>query len=240
VTLDGCFNVRDVGGYETADGRAVQWRRLYRAGGPHAATSRDIDALRHLNVATIVDLRTADELRERGRYVEFLAPRATHHLPMLDVLPGEQDLARFADATFVADHYFEMLAIASDAIAEALSILTDPSAYPAFVHCSAGKDRTGVLVAVILGALGVDDDTIIEDYALSGPAMAAMFEFFTRSSPDARERLERNAPAILAADPDAMRGFIARLRASYGGFEGYVDSLGVASAIPHLRSALLA
>lgn len=238
LPLEGCFNVRDVGGYRTRDGKTVRWQRLYRAGAPHAPTEADLEVLRGLGIATVLDLRTAGEIEERGRYADILDLRASHHLPMLESLPVEEDLLRWTDPEFVADHYAEMLAGASAMVVEALSILTDPSAYPVLVHCSAGKDRTGVLVAIILGLLDVSDDTIVDDYALSGAGMRDMLAYFTRLSTDP-DRLERHAPAMLAADPVAMRGFIVRLRERHGSFAEYVTALEVASAVPHLRAALL-
>jgi hypothetical protein len=239
IVLERCFNVRDIGGYSTRDGRRVRWRRVYRAGGPHALSENDAATLRALNIVTVLDLRTVDESKERGSYHDAITPRALYHLPMTDALPDEASLARWEDPEYVAAHYFDMLTGASPAMTEALSILTDPSAYPVLVHCSAGKDRTGVLIATVLALLGVDDQTIIDDYALSGAAMAQMLEFFKENTPEARERLEQHAPAILAAEPAAMAGFLARVRAAHGGFAGYVESLGVESAIPFLRDALL-
>ena len=69
--------------------------------------------------------------------------------------------------------------------------------------------------------------------------MTQMLDFFKETTPEARERLERHAPAILAAEPAAMAGFLARVRAAPGSFDGYIESLGVKSAVPLLRDALL-
>jgi protein-tyrosine phosphatase len=239
IELERCFNVRDIGGYATRDGRRVRWQRVYRAGGPHALTENDAKTLRALNIVTVFDLRTIDESGERGSYRDAISPRALHHLPMVDALPDEASLAKWENPEYVADHYFEMLTGASNAMVEALSVLSDASAYPALIHCSAGKDRTGVLVATLLALLGVEDETIIADYALSGAAMTQMLEHFKETSPEARERLERHAPAILAAEPAAMAGFLARVRAAHGDFAGYVESLGVAATVPSLQAALL-
>jgi protein-tyrosine phosphatase len=132
-----------------------------------------------------------------------------------------------------------MLVAGHESISEALAILTDPEAYPAMLHCSAGKDRTGILSALILGLLGVPDEVIVVDYTLSGPAMVRFVDHLHRTYPDARERLERIAPAMISADPEAMRGFIDGLRTAHGSFEGYVADLGMASAVPYLRANLL-
>src|SRR4029077_15346251 len=94
IPLEGCFNFRDIGGYDAVDGRSVQWQQLCRAGGTHAATHGDIETLASLGIATVIDLRTADEVRERGTYVTLLKPRAAHHISMIDVLPSEVELGR--------------------------------------------------------------------------------------------------------------------------------------------------
>src|ERR1700704_4221301 len=87
LVFDGCFNFRDLGGYGTSDGRWVRPRRLYRADGPHALTTRDIAKLRALDLATVIDLRTPQEVTDRGCYDTVLTNTVEHHLPMIDVLP---------------------------------------------------------------------------------------------------------------------------------------------------------
>src|SRR5215207_9166898 len=99
--------------------------------------------------------------------------------------------------------------------------MTDPFAYPLLFHCSAGKDRTGVLAALVLSILHVDDESIVADYALSRRAMVRLVDHYTSAYPDARERLRRVAPAMIAAEPDAMQRFLAGVRADYGSFDGY-------------------
>src|SRR5262249_29793110 len=165
LDLEGCFNVRDVGGYRADGGAVVRWSRLYRAGGPHAATAADVEALQSLGIATVIDLRTREEVRERAGYTPLLTLKTSHTLPMTDVSPTEEDLSRWTDPRFVADAYYTMVARVPGVLAEVLALLADPGAYPALIHCSAGKDRTGVVVAIVLGILGVEDQTIAYDYA---------------------------------------------------------------------------
>jgi protein-tyrosine phosphatase len=240
LQFDGCFNFRDLGAYRTRDGHPLRSRRLFRADGPHALTDADGAMLRTLSVTTVLDLRTIDEGAERGHYSTAVPEVLTYRLPMTDVLPDFEELPSWTDPQVVANRYFEMLISGHEAICESLAILTDPDAYPAMMHCSAGKDRTGILSAIVLGVLGVPDETIIEDYALSGPAMVLLVDHLQRTYPDARERLDRVAPAMIAADPDAMRGFLLRIYAEFGSFEDYLDALGMASAIPYLCANLLA
>jgi len=239
VPFDGCFNFRDLGAYRTRDGDTLRTRRLFRADGPHALTDADGAMLRSLSVTTILDLRTTDEAEERGRYATVLPGVITYPLPMTDVLPDTDELPTWIDPEVVADRYFEMLIGGHEAICESLAILTDPDAYPAMLHCSAGKDRTGILSAIILGILGVPDETIVEDYALSAPAMVRLVDHLQRSYPDARERLDRLAPALIAAEPEAMRGFLLRVYTEFGSFADYLDALGMAPAVPYLRENLL-
>ena len=111
-----------------------------------------------------------------------------------------------------------------------------------FRRCStadAGKDRTGVLSALILAFLGVSDEVIVEDYALSAAAMADLLEHLKAEYPDSVEQVEQHAPAILRVMPDTMEQFLALVRAGYGSYRGLADSLGVAGAVERLRQAVL-
>jgi len=239
VPLEGCFNFRDLGGYRTSDGRWTRPQLLYRADGPHALTAVDVNNLAHMGIATVIDLRTTSEVEQRGCYSAVISDVVEYHLPMIDVLPDTDELPGWVDPAIVAGRYREMLDEGEDVIAEVLAILSDPIAYPAVFHCSAGKDRTGIIAAVILGLLRVPDDTIIADYALSEAPMTRLVEHYKRQYPDATEQLERLAPAMVASHPNAMTGFIDGIRRDYGGFAAYATAIGVGKAPGLLRTALL-
>jgi protein-tyrosine phosphatase len=239
VALEGCFNFRDLGGYPTVDGRMVLPERLYRADGPHALTDDDITKLRTLALTTVIDLRTPQEVDDRGCFVTVLEDIVELHLPMVDVLPDTDDLPTWTNPEVVATRYRAMLASGEQAVAEALGVLAESDSYPAMFHCSAGKDRTGILSAVLLGMLGVDDATIVADYALSAAAMYRLLDHYRRAYPDADEQLSRVAPAMVAAHPEAMASFLAGVRREYGSFDGYAQRIGAGDAPAKIRSTVL-
>jgi protein-tyrosine phosphatase len=158
---------------------------------------------------------------------------------MVDVLPDADEISGWMDPAVVALRYREMLEHGAQSVAEVLAILSDPSAYPAMFHCSAGKDRTGIVAAVLLGLLNVPVDTIVADYALSGSSMHRLVDHYRRSYPDATEQLSRLTPAIVAAHPRAIGGFVEILRRDYDSFDGYAAALGVGRAARYLRQAML-
>ncbi|HEY7439359.1 MAG TPA: tyrosine-protein phosphatase [Acidimicrobiia bacterium] len=240
IRLEGCFNLRDVGGYSALDGQRVRWQRLYRAGGPHALTPADGRTLDELHLATLIDLRTEQERVERGVYTSYVNVRGVHHLPILDVLPSREDFEGWTSPDRVAFQYLDMLRTAGPVIAEALAFIADPGGGPVMVHCTAGKDRTGVVIALVLGLLGVSDDDIVADYALSEIAMHEMVAFFESQSDEAREALAPIRSAVIAASPETMRTFLAGLRATYGSPEGYAAAMKITPLVAQLRTSLLA
>jgi protein-tyrosine phosphatase len=238
IVLEGTFNFRDLGGYPAADGRTIAWRRLFRSDGLSRLTTADLARLVELGIQTVIDLRTADE-RDRFSMPEGPFAPAVHHLPMLDVLPSEEELVSWVDEDFLIGRYSQMLDDASGAIGEAVKVLSAPGAVPGLFHCAAGKDRTGILAAVVLGVLGVPDDVIAQDYAESRAAMVEFFEFLKKEHPDREEELLRREAQIESITPRVMRGLIDHVERTYDGFLGFADHLGVADKVPALRDAVL-
>jgi protein-tyrosine phosphatase len=239
LPFDGCVNFRDLGGYRTTDGRTIGWRRLFRADGLHRLSEADHRRLIDLGVATVIDLRTVDEAEQRGRFPVDQVPVRYVDLPLMDVLPATEELPSWREASFVADRYAQMVSEGAPALAAAFEVLGSGGSLPAVFHCSAGKDRTGVLSALILAFFGVPDETIVEDYALSGAAMVDLLEHLKTEYPDAVEAVEAHAPAILQVMPETMEEFLALVRVGYGSYEGLAEFLGVAEAVDRMRRAVL-
>ena len=239
VALAGCDNFRDLGGYATTDGRRTRWGRLFRADGLAQLTDEDHRVLVELGIVTVIDLRTPLEAEARGRFSAAVDGVGYHHLPLTDTLPGEEQAPDWGDAGFVTARYRRMLSEGTTVVVEAVRLLADPDNLPAVFHCSVGKDRTGVLAAVVLGFLGVPDATIVEDYALSRAAMLDILDRLRREFPDATDIVERYAPVILSVEPAAMRGLLAGIVEDYGSFDGLARSLAVTDEVARLRAELL-
>jgi protein-tyrosine phosphatase len=239
LTFEGCVNFRDLGGYRTVDGMAVGWRRLFRADGLHKLSGADRRQLIDLGVATVIDLRTVDEAEQRGRFPVEDVPVRYVDLPLTDVLPTTEEMPSWAEASYVASRYALMVSEGAPALTGAFAALASGGSLPAVFHCSAGKDRTGVLSALILAFLGVPDETIVADYTLSAPAMEHLLERLKAEYPDAVEDVMRFAPAVLQVRPETMEEFLATLRADYGSYDDLARSLGVADAVATLRRTVL-
>ena len=192
ITFEGCLNFRDLGGYTTADGRTVAWRRLFRSDSLHRIDATDVGRLLdELGVATVVDLRTGTE-REHGGPVpaESSGTVRSLHVPMIDDLfadRSERPAVRPAD---MGEGYAAMLSLAGGQVATVLRLLAEPDVYPAVFFCAAGKDRTGVLAAIVLSTLGVDDDDIVTDYTLTDPVARAILDRASSRAPELRGSLE--------------------------------------------------
>lgn len=240
LPFQGAFNFRDLGGYPTADGRTVRWRTLYRADAVHRLPDAELDVLAERGVRTIIDLRTASEL-EHGHLHDDARGLQHVHLDVLGTTWKPDELPDDADAAQVlGDLYIAMLSLGADALRDALALLTEPVRLPAVFHCAAGKDRTGVLAAMVLSLLGVDDEVIVADYAISGTNMDQLVERLRRDRPEALTTMNEQPSAYLAAPPAAMERFLAHVHAEYGSVRGWVLADGMdASMIDGLRANLL-
>ena len=239
LDFEGCVNFRDLGGYRTADGHTVAWRRLFRADGLNKLTAADRAQLRDLGLATVIDLRTADEAEQRGSFPVDEVPVRYVGLPLTDVLPATEDLPDWKEAAYVATRYGAMVSEGGPVLTEAIGVLASGGSLPAVMHCSAGKDRTGVLSALVLAFLGVPDESIIEDYALSAAAMERLLERLMAEYPEAADQVAKYAPAILHVVPETMEQFLASLLLEYGSYDELAATLGVVEAIDRLRATVV-
>lgn len=233
------FNVRDLGGLRTIDDRTVRRRLLFRADGVQRLRDDDLEVARALGLRTVIDLRTAGEITRGGQFPVDLCPVAWHSLPMLQRMWSEDDLvATSGAADFLRDRYLDMLTDGAGSLVEIVRLVAEGQ--PALFHCAAGKDRTGVVAAVLLGLLGVEHDEIVTDYHATAGAMAAFVDWLTLEYPEAIDAMTNQPPEYLEAPPEAMSGFLAAVDERYGSMDGLADHLGIPEVtVSRLRETLL-
>ncbi len=162
--LDGASNFRDLGGYRTVDKRVVRDGMVFRSGALHALTDADHQRLRELGVRVAVDLRPPEEQAAEPTNVSFIR---IVHVPLLRGERTSDPSALANGEGYLRDRYTEIVLDRAPDIGVIFQALADEDGLPAIIHCAAGKDRTGVVSAILLLALGVDEPTVLDDYELT-------------------------------------------------------------------------
>jgi protein tyrosine/serine phosphatase len=241
VNLDQMFNVRDLGGLPTLDGRQVRPGLLFRADDPHLATDADAAALAALGIASVIDLRTPSEVEQRGirRWDELGVRR--YALPLWREVPGTDHGFKYHDPRLTAELYAVMHEDNLESHPRLWNALAEATAQgPTVIHCASGRDRTGILVALLLSLLGVEVDRIVEDYAMSATGMTRMLAHLEAiHSADALASVNLDKEAMVLTPPEAMAHFLDRVRTHHGGMEGYAAAIGITETAPVLREQLL-
>ncbi|MFI6791619.1 tyrosine-protein phosphatase [Nonomuraea sp. NPDC050383] len=237
VAFERVHNFRDLGGYRTRDGRVLRWGRLYRADSLAKLRGADWDRFVELGVRTVIDLRYPWEIAAKGR-VRRLDGLAYHNLSVEHRPYDQAALGPDVDpARFLADRYAEVAYDGAAELRRALEIIAADDNAPLVFHCASGKDRTGLLAALVLALAGVDEETIVADFALTELASARLIADWRAAHPD-RTLVW---PGYGRAPGDIMRFFLADLAAAHGSVEGYAaERLGVGGdLVEALRGHLL-
>lgn len=231
ITIPNIYNFRHLGSHRLPNGRRTRTDLIYRSAEPSRINSSGISALQNLKVSSIYDLRSESEIL-----------RNTAHTPVTDI-PGTSRIAIpvFGPASR-SDHarrmgyygedgsqgfvkaYLDILDAGRDAYRAVFTHVRDRPDEPLLVHCTAGKDRTGVLVALALGVVGVRDSEIAEEYALTELGLKEWKDtmishiLMDPSMESDRGRVER----MVGAKEENMSAFLPELRNVWGGPEGYL------------------
>jgi protein-tyrosine phosphatase len=239
VGMTSCFNFRDMGGLVTTDGRTVRHGVFFRSDDLVRLTTEELSALRAMGIRTVVDLRSVDEVDRRGSADWDGWGVVHHHFPLMDLLPPPKASdAAWADPARTADVYLDMTSGAASR-PELWRALAEASRAPFVVHCVAGRDRTGVVVAVLLGLLSVEPDEIAADYALSGRRMVSYRQWLREQKPGVLAAANVNEDAIVVTPPEVMHLFFKRFADHYGSFDEYAARLGIVGEVATLRQNLL-
>ena len=237
LAWEGVLNARDLGGYKTVDGQETRWGAVVRSDNLAFLTPTGCEALVRYGVRTIVDLRLPDEVAGEPDPFAEPDPRGVAYANLSFLDPAAAPLAEVAT---LAEDYMGMLDRFGKAVAEVMAAVANAADGGVLVHCAAGKDRTGLIAALLLGLVGVAPETIASDYALSAECLRQRNEEWLENGPgDRAERQE--VLRKFAPTPGVMLEVLDDLTERHGGVEGYLSRVGVpADDLTRLRARLLA
>lgn len=242
VAFEGVQNFRDLGGYRTAGGGHTAWGQIFRSDSLHKLTPSDLVGFERIGVRVVYDLRGDDE-------------RATHPNPVdsiqLAIVGQPRDGNRTIDSTMFSaasdgerllrDLYLGMLVHSALLFGQLLTGLVDPSNRPAVFHCHAGKDRTGIAAALLLLALGVDRDDILDDYELTRRYRTLEHQQDSLANLLTAGMSPEAAAGVLTAPRWTMRDAIDAVDTEHGGIDAYLTGpAGMSmSSLRDLRAVLV-
>ena len=230
IEVDGAFNFRDLGGIDAVDGRPLATGRLYRSAALDALTDRGLATVQRLGIRTVIDLRSAHEVEHHGRFPYERVPVQWIHLPAGMGPPSDPDDGR---ARAILDHpdplgqvIRSMVTDQREDVAQALRLLAQPTTPPVVFHCTSGKDRTGVLAALVQLIAGAGLDDVLADFEYSARAVEAAghdlvgrYPIMSALPPDQVARFHAADPAWLLDAIEAVGGL--------DGLQPWLDSIGV-------------
>jgi protein-tyrosine phosphatase len=234
LRLGGTRNLRDLGGYATLDGRRTRWRTLYRSDCLDQLDEAGQAFLVDAGLRTIVDVRDVSEVAARPNVFAQSSLVDYRHVAMFDEpLPDDMDGPNLVNG------YIRELDLRGRRLAEIVAHIAAPEVLPMLFHCAVGKDRTGIVAALILAAIGVSPATIAEDYALSATCLGPAYLVESREW-IARQGLSWARWAhVFETPPERMLKTLDYLDAEYGGAVRYLLDHGLeAERLAWLREAL--
>jgi protein-tyrosine phosphatase len=239
IRLDGAFNLRDLGGFHGRTGASIRPGKVYRSDDPLHASEQDIGVLAGLGIRTVVDLRTPLERGERGTPTWDRLGVPSYACPLAEQVSPLREHGRYLDSDWTASRYLLMLTGPPEPQVAMWQTLASGSDAVTLVHCLSGRDRTGVVVAVLLKLLGVDDESIIADYAMSSIGMRRMARWYDEHRPGDLDKITGNRQAMVTTAPETMHLFLERFRDRFGSAEEYATEIGVTDSVERLRANLL-
>ena len=219
--LAGAYNFRDLGGLQLPDGRRTRHGLLFRSDTLQALTAADVAFLRQtIRLRVVVDLRLAHEVAEEGRGLlsaaeEVIYLNAPLEMAKIDgILPGE-----------VMKHLYNQC-LASESLPAAIRQIAENAGHPIVFHCAAGKDRTGIVAALVLGLLGVTEEAIIADYLASTTNMPRVVERLM-SWPRYREHLAAMPDSVYAVEVEPILHLLHTVRSQFGSTRKWAAKRGI-------------
>jgi protein-tyrosine phosphatase len=246
IHLKGTTNTRDIGGYQTSDLSTVRGGQIIRSDKLSKLTAKDFQKLEEIGLKTVIDLRTNKEHDESPTVWKGDNPPQFFHFPVGDAnnewftaqrkmmkrnrFTEEQSLAHMVEG------YRMIAAEGTSSYQQLMEVVLDESNWPVLIHCNAGKDRSGVGIALILEAMGVDRETIMDEYLLTNEISRiedkAVFLSKQSKSSSRSSRFSKGTPAsawlpIVGVRAEMLEAFYASVDEKYGSMDAYLTELGV-------------
>ena len=235
LPLHGTLNTRDLGGLDLVSGGRTRLGVMVRSDVPMELTEADLRLLQGLPLTTVIDLRQVYELERDPSRLARLDHVAVHNVEIWGHIDGSGDEP--ADRFDITAFYIAALDHAGPGFARAVRLLAAAEGAALF-HCTAGKDRTGLLAALVLETVGVDRDTVIADFALTHDRIGPLRERLLIDA-EARGIPRADFVRLLGATPDLIGPALRHLDERYGGAVAYLQHVGVDDAtLERLRAKL--
>jgi protein tyrosine/serine phosphatase len=225
--FEGCFNFRDIGGYLNQDGKRVKKGLYFRTGRQDRMTQKDLAQLADLKISTQIDLRKPDEVLDQGKGP--LEAMGANYINIAVIPEGGSDqLSKLVGDTGISGkRYLGYLEFGPTSWLRLFGILANQENLPVVLHCTAGKDRTGVSTAFLLSVLGVNRDVIEADYLLTNLDTERQADFIesTVGYPDGYDR--ESMIKVAGVPKDAMKDFLDGVESKWGSAVEYLKKIGV-------------
>jgi len=228
LPLMGAYNFRDLGGYRTRSGALTKWRRILRADSPHRLSKQDISRLLDHGLTTVIDLRSGNEVADAPNPFAEQSQVTYQNIGVFDHLAPQtmqEDGTAEADDPLL-DFYVKTLANRQAAIRNVLGAIAMAPDGTVLFHCTAGKDRTGLIAALLLGLVDVEEEDIVSDYAQTKPLIADLvLEFLALAQKNGRDL--DSYRRLLDCKADTMRNVVKHIGDQYQSVPGFFTEIGL-------------
>jgi len=258
IHLKGTTNTRDIGGYHASDMSTLRWGQIIRSDKLSGLTTRDFQKLEEIGLKTVIDLRTQKEYDQSPTVWKGDHPPRFFHFPVGDAdnewftaqrkMMKRNRFTQEQSLEHMTKGYRMFLEEGTSSYRKLMEIVLDESNWPVLIHCSAGKDRSGVAVALILEALGVDRETIMEEYLLTNEISRIQEKavFLSKESKNSSRgnKFSKGTPAsawlpIVGVDARMLEAFYQGVDEKYGSMDAFLTELGVDQDARHALAASL-
>jgi protein-tyrosine phosphatase len=245
IPFENIQNFRDLGGYYTRGGQTIAWRKIFRSSRLVHMSPKDKNILKEIGIKTVIDLSTpAGQLQQQEKALLGEIGAEYYNVPFRPDNPNyylEEELELYKNVTNMGEVYLYRFRRGTfgKRVLECLEMMAAQENHPLVFHCGVGKDRTGMLAAILLASLGVTDKDIIDDYIMTAACMEDMKKNIVNDP--ATPEVVKNLPDFTwEAVPESMSTFLKGLRREYDSINGYLKAQGISvSLIKRLEKALL-